>query len=484
MGSSAYNTDNDLRESLVVFQNSQGLEIRASLLRVNRFLVAFEIYSPGPVLRISEVLNDFRIHVNDRPLYSGKAVISSLVNTGPVLVCEAKLDESGLSLDLLTPNGDTNGPLANRFSGFLDEWQKLYRIEPEFKAVMADMQNLLTDLRLWLEQVELGIRSSPSSNRTELERQAVDELVGPAVQAIDSFVERFETIAARLDGELQPVHRSYLRRQLHPLLLCSPFAYRAFNKPLGYAGDYEVIDMMLRPPYEGSNLFAKIINVWLLGQSPVRAHRNRVAYLYQKLIEETARVRAQGRVARVFNLGCGPAGEVQRFLREDTLSDHADFTLVDFNDETLMHVGRILEESKNQYHRRTPIQLVKKSVHQLLKESARSVTGAPGSQFDFVYCAGLFDYLSDQVCKRLMNIFYGMLSPGGLLLATNVSDALNAARPFRYSLDYMLDWQLLYRDGEKVAKLTPDGAPTDGVKVIAEDMGVNVFLEVRKPHHA
>ncbi len=474
----------EVSESLVVFQNSQGMEIRASLLRVTRYLVVFEIYSPGPVLRISEVLSEFRIHVNDRPLYSGKAVVSSLVNTGPVLVCEAKLDESGLSLDLLTANGDAHGPLAARFTGFLGDWQKLYRVQPEFKAVMADLQNFLMDLRLWLEQVELEIRSSPSSNRTELERQAVDDLVGPAVQAIDSFVERFEAIAAGLEVELQPMHRIYLRRQLHPLLLCSPFAYRAFNKPLGYAGDYEVVDMMLRPPHEGSNLFAKIINVWLLGQSPVRAHRNRVDYLYQKLVEESTRVRAQGRPTRVFNLGCGPAGEIQRFLREDALSDRAEFTLADFNDETLMHVRRLLEEAKNKYGRRTPIQLVKKSVHQLLKESARSVTGAVGTQFDFVYCAGLFDYLSDQVCKRLMNILYGMVSPGGLLLATNVSDALNCARPFRYSMDYMLDWQLLYRDGEKVAQLTPDGAPADAVKVITEDMGVNVFIEVRKPRHA
>ena len=36
--------------------------------------------------------------------------------------------------------------------------------------------------------------------------------------------------------------------------------YRAYTKPLGYAGDYEVVNMMLRDPFEGDSLFAKVIN--------------------------------------------------------------------------------------------------------------------------------------------------------------------------------------------------------------------------------
>ncbi len=134
-------------------------------------------------------------------------------------------------------------------------------------------------------------------------------------------------MASRVDAESHPRHYAHLRRQLHPLLLSSPFANRAFNKPLGYAGDYQMVDMMIRPPFEGATLFAKIINVWLWGQSPAQAHRNRVDYLERKLFEGNgARRKPPGRAAQVLNLGCGPAEEVQRFFCETKHSRarHAD----------------------------------------------------------------------------------------------------------------------------------------------------------------
>jgi extracellular factor (EF) 3-hydroxypalmitic acid methyl ester biosynthesis protein len=111
------------------------------------------------------------------------------------------------------------------------------------------------------------------------------------------------------------------------------------------------------------------------------------------------------------------------------------------------------------------------------------VTSGSATQYDFVYCAGLFDYLTDSVCKRLMNYFYDMLAPGGLLLSTNVTDILNRSRPFRYSMEYILDWHLIYREGQAMNKLAPDRAPADTVKVITDDTGVNVFLEIRRPLH-
>jgi extracellular factor (EF) 3-hydroxypalmitic acid methyl ester biosynthesis protein len=474
--------DSAFKDSLVVGQNSQGLEVRGSPVQLSRFAVSFEMYGAATVLRLSEVLNEFRIIVQDRPLYSGRAVVRSLVNAGPTAVCEASLEEASwrdleFGSAMMEP-----GKLREEFASFIAGWQQLYLVRPEYKAVMGDFQSFLTELRLWLEQVELGIRASPSPDRSVLERKVVREIAEPVTRSINSFVERFEAIATKLEPALQPVHRIYLRRQLHPLLLCSPFAYRAFAKPLGYAGDYELVDMMLREPCEGSSLFAKALNVWLLGQAPARGHRNRIDYLARKLLEETARVTAQGRRTRVYNLGCGPAVEIQRFLQEQSASNATEFTLLDFNEETLAHVRSILEGLKRTHGRNTSIRYVKRSVQQVLKDGGKYAP-RPENQYDFVYCAGLFDYLADNVCKRLMNIFYDMLAPGGLLVATNVSDVMNEARPFRYSMEYMLDWHLIYRDAKRLEAAAPTAAAPEDVAVLTEDSGVNVFLEVRKPKH-
>ena len=65
---------------------------------MTRYLVVFEVYNPYSILQLSEVLSEFKIVMNDRIMYSGRAVISNVVNTGIMLVCEATLDESWLDV--------------------------------------------------------------------------------------------------------------------------------------------------------------------------------------------------------------------------------------------------------------------------------------------------------------------------------------------------------------------------------------------------
>lgn len=174
-----------------------------------------------------------------------------------------------------------------------------------------------------------------------------------------------------------------------------------------------MVNMILREPHEGATLFAKLVNALFLQNPPAQAHRNRILHLRKRLVEEATRAKEQGRRLRVFNLGCGPAREVQLMLAEEPISDHIDLTLADFNGETLNFTRSLLEDLRARHHRSTGLEFVEKSVHQMLKESMRppAATGAGG--YDFLYCAGLFDYVSDRVCKRLTEVFHQMVAPVG-----------------------------------------------------------------------
>ena len=141
-------------------------------MRITRHVVAFEVYNPYSILQLSEVLKEFKIIVNDRLIYSGRATVSNLVNTGIVVVCEATLNEAWLDVDLF-PLITQPKKLRADFSDFLKEWERIYSILSEYKVVLADMQNYFVDLRRWLEQVELGIRSSASRDRLELEQDVI-----------------------------------------------------------------------------------------------------------------------------------------------------------------------------------------------------------------------------------------------------------------------------------------------------------------------
>ena len=254
--------------------------------------------------------------------------------------------------------------------------------------------------------------------------------------------------------------------------------YRTFKKPLGYAGDYEMVSMMVRDPREGASVFAKVLNTFFLQTPPVVAHRNRISQLKKVLKAEVLRLLPKNRPVKIFNLGCGPAKEIQDFLEESDLGNQAQFTLLDFNEETLHHTQRLLQDAITRYHRAAKVQLVKKSVTQILKETAKANSGLLASDYDLVYCAGLFDYLPGPICQKLMSAFYHMLAPGGLALVTNVDEA----NPARNWMEYSVDWHLIYRNQAKMNELRPLGVSDDNCRIQSEESGVNIFMELRKPN--
>jgi len=466
-----------VQETLTIScHNSQGLEISATPLRLTQHLVVFEVYNPEIILQLSEVLSEFKVTRHGRLLYSGKVVVSNLIQVGEISVCEARLQEAWWDLRLLPMRDlrDHRQTLSTEFTQFLRQWQGLYKILPEYKIAVSDIQSFLADLRLWLDQVEMTAHL-PRTNGERSGRELAHDLHTPVHGALDALFERFEIAAERIERDHQPAHEIFCQRQLHPLLLSSPFMHRIFTKPLGYAGDYEMVNMILRDPYEGSSLFGKLLNAYILSQNPAKAHRNRVQYLTERIREESKRLALLGRKIRILNIGCGPAKEVQTFLQEDSLANHAEFTLLDFNEETLNHTRSQAEALKMQHGRTTAFHFVKKSVYAMLKESARS-QGAP-IEYDFVYCAGLFDYLTDRICKELINRFYDVLAPCGLFVGTNV----DASIPIRNVMEYIFDWRLVYRTRESLLSLAPDRMEPDHVFLKADSTANNLFLELRKP---
>ena len=462
-----------VKETLVTFRTRQGFDLRGSLLRLSRHQISFETYSPAVVLRLSEVLDDFKIFVASQILYSGQAVITNLIHTGGAVVCEAQLQEAWLNTDLVF-SGFSLERLNVEFDSFFSDWQKHFLIRREYRLFVSELYSFFHDLRLWLEHIELNLRSMPSTDSHQRGHELAQELGPRANSVFARFVERFEDIGVSLEAETVPAHRAYMGRQLHPLVLCSPWVYRTVMKPLGYAGDYEMVDMMFRDPFEGASLFARIVNYCFLNQGAVQAHRNRIDYLLQKLVEENLRTMRTGGGLRILSLGCGPAVEAQRFLEGRRAPNGISLDLVDFNDETLQHAGRVLDSiNRRNAQSGVAVRLIKKSVAGLIKDSARSSQN--NSQYDLIYVAGLFDYLPDNVCRRLMDVAFDRLAPNGLLVATNVTPA----NPCRHGMEHMLDWSLIYRTDAQMRALRPSAGPEE-VEVRSDLTGANVWMEVRK----
>jgi extracellular factor (EF) 3-hydroxypalmitic acid methyl ester biosynthesis protein len=311
-------------------------------------------------------------------------------------------------------------------------------------------------------------------DKARQERAILDAVAPKIIAAFNGRHERFEEIIYALAPEARGVYQDFVRQHWHKLFLGSPFAHRTYYKPIGYAGDYEMMNMIHRNQPEGRSLYEKLIHLLLVSQWPAKSVRNRVAHLGENILNETARIARTGKIARILNVGCGPAREVQIFLKETQLSNQADFTLIDFNEETLVHVSQKLVEAKRQFSRQTQIRTQQISVYELLKRTQRG--GNDAEKFDLIYCAGLFDYLAPDTCRALMDLWYDSLSPGGLLLIANMSDT----KPFRNFIEFILDWQLIYRNRAEILSLVPERC-RETTNVIAEPTSVNLFLHIRKP---
>jgi extracellular factor (EF) 3-hydroxypalmitic acid methyl ester biosynthesis protein len=463
------------KNTFVIGKNSQGIKFQATSLHLTRYQIVFEIYNIYSVIQLSEVLTEFQIILGEQILYSGRATVSNLVNTGIVLICEATLENSWLNIDFFFTHPKYQIELE--FDHFLKEFEKTNTIIPEFKVIIADIYVLLVELRQWLEQIEFQLQTNSPKLQPQLEQETIQKLEKPFLETTYHLFSRFEKITQIIQPELQSIHRIYAQRQLHSLILCSPFMHRIFHKPLGYAGDYEMVRMILGNPFIGSSLFSKMINFFFWKTPPAEAHRNRIQYLIQQIENETYKLSLKKKRIRVFNLGCGPAQEVQHFLSQSSVRD-AEFTLVDFNDETLNYVQNLVRALKTQNHFQSDIHFIKKSVTQLLKESFKSNEITTNS-YDLIYCAGLFDYLSDKICKQLMNFFYTQLAPNGLLVVTNV----HTSNPSKSIMEYFAEWFLIYRNEQQLSALAPDCIKPQQVNVLSDSTGVNIFMEIRKSDH-
>ena len=459
-----------LASSLVSFRNSQGLEARGSLMRLSRQQAMFEIYNPYSVVQLSEVLSDLRIHQGEREVYHGRAVVTALMNTGLMLI---------VSVSLVDPWSDLKGlrtgeVLRSFVHDFVADWEAgNERMHKPFQLSVGSLRNYLQEVSRSLEhwETESGLNDTTAPEDLKLEFVLdVDHEVFPRLGAL---YQEFEETAKDIPRKSQPFHRAFAQRELHPVMMCSPFLYRAFTKPLGYAGDFQMVQMMLREPWEGTNSFAKIMNASVLRHNAPAAHRNRIAMLQAQLVEEATRCARAGRRMRVLNVGCGPAAEVERFLLTEEVANQTDFVLVDFNTETLDYVRNHLLPLARAQRPQMRIEIEQRSVHEIIQTSMEAKSLEPAS-YDLVYSAGLFDYFRDTTCGFLIQHFYTLLVDGGRVIVTNVTPAHSSEA----MMSLVLEWNLELRDAKQMLALAPGLGKQE---TICDDTGVNVFLSVRKP---
>ncbi|QBE66190.1 class I SAM-dependent methyltransferase [Pseudoduganella lutea] len=454
-------------DPVVSFHNAQGEAVRATIVNVQRRSLVMEVYNPWSIVQVSEVLSEVTVRMGAREAYVGKAVVISMVNTGLTAIVSTSLTDEWREL---TEVALAPGVIGQKAQAFVDGWSERFRIRRDYQIVVNETRAFLADASRWLEQVDLADATPGGQATARLPAEYFLELALPLMGKMKACFDNFNHEASLVDEEQAAVHRAFAQAALHPLILRAPFVFRTYTKPLGYAGDYQMVNQILGDPREGPNTYFQVVNAAFLQTAVATAHRHRIDILVQYLLRLAQRARAAGRPLRVLNVGCGPAEEVARFLQQCDEPEWLSFELVDFSGETLDWTRTRLDAVQRASGRRTAIDFVQDSVHQLLKR--RDAVGTGRGEFDAVYCAGLFDYLSGKVCARLTHYFATRARAGGTLLVTNV----HSANPERFSMEHILEWYLIYRDEAGMRAVLPPRR--GGTRVYTDPTGVNVFAEM------
>jgi extracellular factor (EF) 3-hydroxypalmitic acid methyl ester biosynthesis protein len=454
-------------DPVITFRNSQLEAVRGTLTNVQRRSLVMEIYNPYSIVQVSEVLNDLTIRSGERSIYKGKAVVTSLLNTGLMAVVSVALVEEWSDLNVV--RGDLS-QVASEAERFVEDWQTRFRIGASYQVAVSEARAFLSETSRWADQADMsGVL--PREDDGRIRQDVFLDLATPIMVKGAKYFAWLEDETKAVSPEDAPAHKSFVQSALHPLLLRAPFVFRTFAKPLGYAGDYEMVNQIIGDPQQGHSTYFQIINSQFLQAAVAEAHRNRIELLVDYLFKAAAIAQKKGRQVRVLNVGCGPAVEIQRFIERHPNPSDIAFTLVDFSAETLDYTRDRLQGAAKLAGKAVSTAFVHESVHDLLKRAVRPMPADSEELFDVVYCAGLFDYLSDKVCARLLQYFVQRTCSGGNVLVTNV----HSSNPQVGVMEHVLEWHLIYRDEVSIESVLP--SPRRGTRIYKDTTGVNVFAE-------
>jgi len=258
-----------------------------------------------------------------------------------------------------------------------------------------------------------------------------------------------------------------------PYLLEAPVLRRAYEKPLGYAGDYVVMQHYFANSFEGANSFGMVFHK-ITNEHPLSAGvRTRSEWIAELIRERAKRANGSGPL-RVLSLGSGIGAEVGLVhLGADAESVPVRWTLIDQEDQALALAYRNARKIHANGVPAPAVTCVNVSFSQLFGGEIAPDTW--GRQ-DVIFALGLFDYLPESSASALIAGLYSLLREGGVVVIGN------AAKPNSHfwEPELALRWSLLYRDREEMVRLGASLPSQAVLHVEAEPLGAYRILTCQR----
>jgi extracellular factor (EF) 3-hydroxypalmitic acid methyl ester biosynthesis protein len=279
---------------------------------------------------------------------------------------------------------------------------------------------------------------------------------GPDITDHQNLKTEIERIGSLLEKNTNAVQHQKLLDIIAPTLTPKTVQGFAFQKPHGYAGDFEIIDKIYTEFKSDDDKFRRW-DEFFHAQEAARAVRNRKTFFLNTLKSFTK----HNDVIKVLNVGSGPGRDIFEYFKINPQSS-IHFECVDNDRKAINYASNLCAEYLNQ------ITFTNKNVFKFNSSK----------KYDLIWSAGLFDYLNDKLFIFLLKRLYSFLKPGGYLYVGNFSDY----NPTRKYMEIFGDWHLIHRSRSKLYDLAIlAGINPMDINILTEPLGINLFLQILKP---
>ncbi len=344
-----------------------------------------------------------------------------------------------------------------------------FSIVPEdFRRLVSDMKVWLLSLKIKVDAIEKEQEFNRQGEKIDFENMVANIIGGYIVKTFEPMYVKLDELLKNEDKDTVALSFDYFRDQMVQILLGAPFHNRAFNKPLGYAGDYQMMNQIYSFEGMGDSLFSKCLHLYFISAPESRAVRNRAEYLYNQIYSKVFPLDNKNKIVKILSVACGPAFEVQNFIKRNLQAvEHTRFYFLDQDIEALQFVQRKIKALERDLKITIAFELIHKPIRDVIAKGL-------DDKFDLIYSAGLFDYFSDPVASMAAKRLHAALASGGKLIIGNFSNTSLG----KITMDIALDWHLIYRSPEELSNLfAPVG---QNFRIESEQEGINLFCHIDK----
>ncbi len=298
------------------------------------------------------------------------------------------------------------------------------------------------------------------------EHQAcVEEWTGPVQERLDALFVPMTALWEAMPGAERTRSLALHRRLVQPFFLQSPFCRRAVDKPLGYPGDYGLVEMIFAGREEANSPLGTLLGAYALTVGPSAAHRGRLPWAHRQL---DAHIAAQGLARpKILSFACGPEVVLREWVRRGRA---ADIVLADHDTDALAWAKKRLLRALPR-GASTTVTTVEANAFALLRGVPVDQALDGHAEFDAVLVLGLLDYLDDAQVVGFLRSLAGAARPGGLLLASN----LHAPNPWRSLMELTSDWNVAHRSVAEFEGLVNATGALRGARSELHESGTNLY---------